>query len=291
MRCTYTSDNGYGITMTDKPPYILEYLDGNNVAAEANSVKAPGQDGATTYSLTRSQRGIQIAAAVLVDGGESVKQALSEQRDYLAKVFDPMYFGLMQYYSFDGDRGKQIRCRPTAFPVFDASVGRSVKFKVGFLSDISLWEEIIPTVTEFGYTLNNWTFPYYLFPTAFSFAFVTGSITNTTLYNVYPVLTVYNSDIAVEIINKTTGKSLKFNRAVGENQRIVVDTKNTTAILEEQINSQWIFRENVMNRLTLESDIAEFYIIPGENVFDAVSPSTKTTPILNVYTHLPVAGV
>jgi len=289
---------GYSIEFVDKEShrnssYILEKLDGNGLVGEANAVKIPGRDGAVTYNLTRGQRSVSIECAVISTGDKNkwMKQTQAENRDFVARCFDPKYFGTLYYYAYEGDTGKKIYCRPTGSPADDPDFNNLFKFKLGFLSDDAFWEKVEALFAALGMVHNNYRFPHFM-GGASAFAFVYGKavIYNPTLYDIFPVVTVYNSEIPVNVVNVNTGKFLKFKIPTEENRRIVIDIKNITATLEENINGSWQYKENVIHYLTLDSRITDFVIVPGHNEFK-IETAEGANPTLTITAHEPVMGV
>jgi len=294
-RIRYESDNGYNIEFADKEPYILENINGNGLTGEANSVKIPGRDGKKTYNLTRSSRNIEISCAILSKGDKSnlMKQSISENREYAARCFDPRYFGTLYYYAFHGDKGKKIRCRPTGIPAFENDFNNLLKFKLGFESDGAMWEKVEVLYAALGVTRNNYRFPYFMgAPSAFAYIYAEAIIYNPTLYDIYPVVTVYNSVIPVHVKNIDTGTFLKFKVPTGINKRLVIDVKNATAILEENINDKWVFKQNIIHYLTLDSRLTDFVIAPGKNEFKiSTVEGQPESPVLVITANETVMGV
>lgn len=289
----FESENGYKIEFSEKKPYILEKFDGNGLVGESAAVKIPGRDGKKTYGVTRGSRNITIECAVVSTGNKNkwTKQEMSENRDYVAKCFDPNYFGMLYYYSYRGDKGKQIRCKPTGLPAFDDDFNNLFKFRLGFESDGSVWEKVEKLYASLGMTVNKLRFPRFSGkPSAFALIYPKAVINNTTLYDIYPVVTVYDSLLPVHVLNKTTGSFLKFKIPTGIDRRIVIDIYNASAILEEKINGEWEYRENVIHYLTLDSRLTDFVIVPGENEFDVMTAEGEK-PILTISAHEIVMGV
>jgi hypothetical protein len=127
-------------------------------------------------------------------------------------------------------------------------------------------------------------------PAAFSFASVRAVIYNTTLYDLFPTVTVYNSKSPVHVINERTGAFLKFKIPTGENRRLVAYIRNATAVLEENIGGKWVYTENVIHYLTLDSHLTDFVIVPGENEF-TINKAEGENPILVITANEPVMGV
>jgi len=291
----YESDNGYKIEFSGQKPYILENIDGNGLTGEAGSVKIPGMDGKRTYGLTRSSRYINISCAVLSKGDKStlMKQNISESRDYIAMCFDPRYFGTLYYYAYNGDKGKKIRCRPTGIPAFEYDFSNLLKFKLGFEGDGAMWEKADILYAALGMTRNNYRFPRFMgTPSAFAFIYAEAVVYNSTLYDIFPVVTVYDSLLPVDISNINTGAFLKFKIPTGLNNRLVVDVRNATAILEENINGKWVFKQNVIHYLTLDSRLTDFIIAPGKNEFKISTVEGQPgNPVLVITAHEPLLGV
>jgi len=292
----FESDNGYTLTFaqdTTRKPYILSRIDGDDMSGDANSVKIPGRDGARTYDLTRSQRYVSIEGHIMPDAKDAqlMGKLMSEFKDNAARCFDPGFFGTLYYYAYPGDKGKKLRCRPTGIPAFELPDSWLVRFRVGFESDNAVWESAETMTASLGMTRNNHRFPWYMGGRiAFAFISVRAIIINTTRYNLYPKVTVYNSTIPVHVWNETTGTFLKFNKATGHNHRLVVDVKNATAILEENINNKWVFKENVIHYLTLDSHLTDFVIVPGENEFKILAADGEK-PILVITANEIVMGI
>ena len=289
----FENDNGKMIEFTDKEPYILEKFDGNDLSGEANSIKPPGRDGKKTYSLTRGARRISIECSV-ISTGDSTKwmtQTRAENRDIVAQAFDPNYFGTLYYYSHPEDKGKKIRCRPTGLPVFDNDFNNLFKFKIGFESDESVWESAEELSASLGTSFNNHRFPQFMgAATAFAYVYSKAEITNDTSYNLFPVITVYNSTTPVNVKNTTTGTYLKFKISTGQNHRITIDVKNASAVREEYINNEWTNQENVIHYLTLDSHLTSFIVVPGLNKF-TIDTAGEESPVLIISANEIVMGV
>jgi len=293
----FESDNGYSIEFTENPEaqYILEQFDGNGLAGEPSAIKQPGRDGKKTYGLTRSHRGIQIDCAIISKGGSGrlMKQAQSENRDYAARAFDPGYFGTLYYYAYRGDRGKRIRCKPTGLPAFEPDFNNLTKFKLALDSDGALWEKADAMIAALGLKRSRWRFPHAPFaPASFALIDARAVMTNATLYNIDPVVTVYNSELPVHVANINTGAYLRFKVPTGKNRRLVADIREASAVLEENIDGAWVYKENVIHYLELDSRLIDFIIAPGKNEFKLIGMEGQTEQaILIISAHEPVMGV
>jgi hypothetical protein len=291
-RIKFESDNGHVIEFKSKPPFILKYLR-DNMSGEANSIKIPGKDGAVTYDLTRSQRHIEISCSVISKGSREklMKQSQTENRDYISRCFDPGFFGVLYYWGSWQDKGKKIRCRPTGIPAFEDDINNLTNFNLGFESDGSAWSSIEELRASLGIKWGNHRFPAFTgFPTAFSYITTRAIIYNPTRYDIKPTVTVYNSKLPVYVTNETTGAFLKFKIPVEKNQRMIVDIKNTSAILEEYTDYNWTYKENVIHYLTLDSHLTDFVIVPGNNEL-TIDKAEDENPILTVTANTPILGV
>ena len=142
-----------------------------------------------------------------------------------------------------------------------------------------------------GITMANFRFPLFLFPTAFAFVTSETVLDNPTIYNISPTVTVYQSEVAVEVKNVTTGAMLRFNRAVATGERLVIDIANTRVTLETKTETGWKFKENAMHYLVIASDLTEFYIVPGRNEFDLEQLGVESDPIMSISMNIPIMGV
>jgi len=198
---------------------------------------------------------------------------------------------MLYYYSYIGDNGKKIRCRPTGLPAYEHDFNNLIKFKLGFDSDGAMWKKTEMLFAAFGMKLNNLRYPKFMgTPYAYAYIYSNAVLNNTTIYDIPPVVTIYNSVIPVEVTNITTGTFLKFKIPTGLNKRIVIDVENATAILEENINGTWEFTGNVIHYLTLDSRLTDFLIVPGENKFK-VKTVEGDNPVLTITGHEFIMGV
>jgi len=196
-------------------------------------------------------------------------------------------------YAYRGDRGKKIRCKPTGLPAFDDDFNNLTKFKLGFDSDGAMWEKIDALTASLGLTRNRWRFPHApIAPAAFSLIDARAVMYNSTLYNIYPVVTVYNTEIPVHVANINTGAFLRFKVPTGKNHRLRADIRNASAVLEENVDDRWVYQESVIHYLTLDSKLTDFVIAPGENEFKLVDMEGQTgLAVLVISAHEPLMGV
>ncbi|MHC1694612.1 MAG: hypothetical protein AB9835_04905 [Eubacteriales bacterium] len=287
----WTSENGVSVTLLDTPPLILERLNGNDVSGNAQAVRAPGQDGETVYNITRSARTVNIVGHIWTTGShlKTVEAAVEEQKNYLCYTFDPKYFGTLIYTTDAG--AKMLRCRPVALPVFGKPHHGLTSFDIDLRSERWDWVDAKEISASIGKVQPNWFFPYFVWGSPLAFVYATMTLRNDTPYELSPVVTVYNCDTAVEVANQTTGQTLRFNHAVGADEKLIVDTENATAILYEMQDDVWVFKANVLNWLTLDSDITAFKVAPGDNSFIITKQTSTSEPVLTVSFHKPLAGV
>lgn len=299
----WKSENGYEVEFTDyfkngKPSqYWLSGFDGNIGTGEAQSLKIPNRDGTVTYGLTRSARDIHLEGAIVSrsDKEKTSRQRMIENRDYIARCFDPKYFGTLYYYTYKDDQGRKIRCRPTGFPAIEQDSGISTNFAVGFVSDESFWSAAEPIGATMGASVKAFNFTHYLFPSSVGFILTRAVVDNPTLYNIEPRFEVYGNENAIEIHNMATGAFLLFRQPIADGERIIIDVRLRRAWIEDLDDSvtppRWIFRENVINRLSMKSKIQNMLIVPGENEFTIKKqfPENKTTLIIRG--DVPVMGV
>ena len=154
-----------------------------------------------------------------------------------------------------------------------------------------MWSKTETLFASLGVKRNHYRFPRFAGkPSAFSCVTTRAVIHNTTLYDIPPVITVYDSVIPVHVTNAKTGAFLKFKIPTGKNHRLVADIKNATAILEENTGDKWVYKENVIHCLTLDSRLTDFIVAPGDNEFK-IDASAGENPVLIVTANEPVMGV
>jgi len=275
--------------------YIFKTLDGNGVTGEAQIVKPPNYDGAITYGVTRSSRDIRLEGTIISYGSRDkwVGAEIIENRDYLAKCFDPKYYGTLYYYTYPEDIGRKIRCRPTALPVCEDDFGNITEFKIGFISDESYWVSVNPIQAAMGFKQKWFRFPHGFYKDPTGIAFTRAILNNPTLYNIRPVIMLFGHERAIEIHNKTTGAFLIFKFPLDANERITIDTKNVRAYIEDldEKTGGWIFRENILHRMTLNSDIKNFILVPGKNIITLEKHLPEADVVLILTGDIPVMGV
>lgn len=278
----WTNDNNITVRLTGERPLILDKLNDLGVSGNAQVVRAPGQDGESAFGLTRTAREINITGHAYAIGREDypIDTALDDLKNLLCQAFDPKYFGTLSY-TFDS-REWQIRCRPVAMPAFGKPINGYCSLDVDLRSEKWYWVSSTPDNATLGKVTPNWFFPYIIMPTPFAFVYADALYYNDTPYELPPVITVFNTGAAAEITNTTTGKTLKFNQAVGANQKLVIDVEELTAILYEYNGAAWVFKANALSWLTLDSDITTFKAVPGENAFTISHQQQSAEPVMSI---------
>ena len=239
----WESENGRVIRMSGIP-YLLASLN-DTLGADAQIVKAPGQDGATTYGVTLGQPVVNIMGTVNVTGQtpDDVTAALERAEDELKRAFMPNRFGTLIDHRFSGDR--QIRCRPLAKPVMGRRLGNCRTFDIELVADMPLWESVLETTEELGQERGRFRFPLRL-PTKMGLYRKNAVIDNGSGEDIHPVIEIFTTSAFISVSNETHGQWIQVNRPIEQGQKMIIDMRNTRAerwMLGE--NNDWEFVDDV----------------------------------------------
>lgn len=271
--------------MTSPPKFSL--------GSSAQVIKPPGSDGQDTYNVTMSAGDIYFTGRIVAygDRAKTAQEQLDFLREQLCYLFQPTSWGLLSFFSATGAR--HIRCRAPALPTFGERFNNSVTFAVDLVADRPLWEGEEQTASA-GSNYFNHRFPWFLpaegAPFAISFASVV--VNNRTPVDIFPIVEVNETyGQLVDILNETTGAFLSVSRIVGTNQKLVIDTERATVWLWELANGAWAQKENVLNWLSIDSQIDQFRIVPGANQLSTNKNVQGQKPIMTIRWREPFLGV
>ncbi|MDL2273975.1 phage tail family protein [Oscillospiraceae bacterium OttesenSCG-928-G22] len=258
----WESENGFTARFHPNTPFLLHGIT-DTLGAEAQIVKAPGQDGATTYAVSLGQPVINLVGSLRASGAtfDEKRKHFDRLQDELSRAFLPNRFGLLIDERPGGYR--QIRCRPIAKPSFGARIGNMCSVDIEFLADMPHWTTVDETLLTLGMEVGGFRFPLRL-PTRMGTYTKTGILKNGTGENIWPVIEIFSASEYVSVKNLTTGKKTEINRPIAAHQKMVIDTYNTRAVvwqMDEQ--GDWAEVEDVSNWLTLDSEY--WPLVPGRN--------------------------
>ena len=154
---TWYADSGDVVQFGDAPPYLLRALD-DSLGASAEVVRAPRQDGVTTYYTALDNHTVNLTGPLVAYGSRTLpaQTVLDRRRAALCSAFAPHRFGTLIYHTEDGNR--QIRCRPIAAPTFGRRVQNTCTVDIEFVSDSPYWESAELYTLLVGSATKRWTF-------------------------------------------------------------------------------------------------------------------------------------
>ncbi len=258
---TWQSDNGFTIHL-GSPTYVLDNIT-DSLSGEAQPIKAPGQDGATTYTVSLGQPRITVSGYLTAAGADldAVRMNRYQLEDELRRAFMPNRFGLLTDNRPNGSR--RIRCRPLELPSFGNRMQHMERFFVDFVSDDARWEAVDETITELGREVGGFRFPLVL-STRMGFYTKKARITNDTGEDIYPIIEIYSASAFVTVANDTTGKKVQITRPILDGQKMVIDCEHTTVdIFQQSTDGAWELLSDVSMWLTFDSEY--WPLIQGEN--------------------------
>lgn len=227
----WTSDNGVYKFFGAVSPFFLVGDVETTVGSDAQTIKPPMWDGADTYNPTLEQMVIKFNVAVEVVGNGNIraKQARDEFKNMLAFAFVPNQFGTIIYNNHAGEH--YARCKPVQIPVPKDDNSNFITYTVELVSDFPMWQgkqhsAFVGSVTKLlRYPIR--------FPTRYG-EYQQGCI----IYNsaptiIKPTFEVSSVLTSFEVSNETTGQSFSVNHQIISNEKMVIDTLNSTVRLHK----------------------------------------------------------
>ena len=133
-RILYTNVDGETINIFERPPFILQKIEGfGSVQNEISYDGSYGMDGATKISDRLAVRDMLIEGTIVADNNEQ----LMEYRQELAKIFNPKISGSLNYKEYDKEYVIDIEVEHA--PNFDMeNTKRSQKFQLMLMATTHL---------------------------------------------------------------------------------------------------------------------------------------------------------
>lgn len=287
----WLSDTGrtvvFGTSVHD--PYIFRRLT-SDLGATAEVARAPRQAGVTTYHVSLDNRTIELEGAMWIFGDRShpAKAAYDKARSDLCQAFAPDRWGTLIYYREDG--AVQVRCRPLATPTISSPIGTWSELDISFVTDSPYWESAEEHVFSVGAVLKLWHFPWAPVKAPLGAFNRFGSIENPSEELIYPSIEVYTTSQIVTITNRTIGKAITIEHAIGEDQKLLVDLRDVSAFLWEP-DEEGVYRqkEDVSHWMSLDSE--PWGIQPGRNTVAITNEVPEATPLAFIRWRVPSLGV
>lgn len=288
-RVVWESDQGpkisFGTGLEDT--FLLNTLDGNDLAGEAETVKQPRSHGQRAVCLTLGARGLHLEGSVHAVGNESLPARLVLDRltEQLAEAFAPHRQGTLIYYTEAGPR--QIRCRPTALPAFGDRVGCSRTVDISFVADFPFWESLEEQVVRVGVMDARFSFPTSFDWVEFGHFTAVAVIDNPRGEAAYPVVEVFTAGNGTTLINEATGQKIRVEHAIGAGQKLVIHTDPVELAVEVWQSDDagtWTLADDVTHWLSLDS--LPFWLAPGRNQVYISNDNAAQVPVTEIrYRH------
>ena len=291
----WTSDCGLTVVFDGKGPhagggpfFFRDLTD--SLGATAETVKAPRQDGSTTYHTALDGRSVTLSGSMLVfgDPAHPAVGQYDKKRAYLAEAFSPNRWGTLIYYREDG--AVQLRCRPVAAPVISPPTLTYSTVDIDFVSDSPFWLSAKEYVVSLGAILRFRHFPWapVLGPMGAFNRYA--MIENPSKEGIYPTAEIYTTGQYVTLTNRTTGEFATIEHPVLEGQKLVVDLMDVSATLWTRDEAgDYSQPEDVSHWLSLDSQ--PWAIQPGSNQIIITNDVPEDTPLTFLRYRVPSLGV
>lgn len=217
-KITYTNELGESVIFSDRPPFILENIEGlAGVDADIQTQKAPYQDGSTHIDTLLESRVLTLQVAILA----SSRTDLYERRSLLSGIFNPKLDGTLRY---ENDyTAKEIPVRVDSGPVYPSPKGNVQECLITLMAPMPFWLDI----TEQNYKLEDFV-TNFRFPFHFPVRFATRGDTRTILNDgdvPTPIEVEFRGHaVNPRIENNTTGEFIQVNREIPADYKLIIDT-------------------------------------------------------------------
>lgn len=273
-------------------PLFLENNIRSGVGATAQINISPLQDGANTSNAQLQQRNFIIKGALIAKGNPLLPAdtVLDETINMLNEAFNPKLFGTLIY---NNERGGQfIKCRPITTPVITTEVEANtvIKFEIEVLTDDSYWEGTELNVSSVGSLEKLWNPPEFTFPGMFGNYAQISEISNNSKLTIETIIEVYSNAEFIKITNQTTGDYILVEKAIADNQKMVINSKDySVSLYEKDEYGVYQFVEDVSEWIAIDSE--QIRLIPGPNILKVENELQNDVPAASLFYRLPIMGV
>lgn len=276
------SDSGIYIHFGEREPFILNTSLNQPLGGAAQTIKAALQDGATTYIKTLDQRTIPMQFTLIAKGNSKLKMktVLDEQANLLSKAFLPKTMGWLLYQNSRG--GNLIRARAITTPTETGRTSNTIKYEVELVADSPYWQDSELHQIKIGDLQKLFRFPL-RFPFKMGRYKSTSVIHNPQEEEIKPIFEVYSVLNELVIENITTGKAMTINHDIAENQKMIIDTAESTVSLYENN----VFVQDISN--WMDGEFITF--VKGDNVIKVANDVPDELPACKAIYRIPVWGV
>lgn len=285
----WKSDCGLTVVFDSSGPfYFSDILD--SLGAVAETVKAPRQDGATTYHTSLESRSVTLNGSMLVYGDKKNPAIVEydKKRAFLAEALSPNRWGTLIYYRESG--AVQLRCRPVAIPTISPPVGVRSTVDVDFVSDSPFWQSAQEHIVCLGVIMRYRHFPWAPVRGPMGAFSRYAIIENPSQENIYPTAEIYTTGQYVTLTNSTTGERATIEHPISDGQKLEVDLRDMSATLWTRSEAGDYNRpEDVSHWLSLDSQ--PWGLRPGVSQVAITNDVPEDTPLTFLRYRIPSLGV
>lgn len=274
----FTNSLGESITFRDNSSFIVSQISGlGDVGADIQLQQAPFQDGATFIESVLEPRPISFTVTITGNGDTDI----SEKRSQLARVFNPKIGpGLLEYKY--GNVERKIYGSSEHVPFFPTGEdNRTSSHQIALIDLICpdpYWKSL--RITEEPAFEGLFQFP-------FEGEFQMGIQRDERIIindgdAPAPIHVIfYGPAQTPTIANITTGEFIKINRALSENEKLIVDTSDENkSVYFENENDE---RINVFHWIDLDSTFFKLQV--GENEISCLCATSNLSRDFEIYYH------
>ena len=230
-------------------------------------------DGQLTYQSNANARIITI-------GCDIVSKNLRKALERVMRVLNQGGTLTLDY----GDKVRKIECNQVSVTVSERSTSHAV-FAVQFVCDDPYFSDLEPQSAGIHGSVNLITNPITL-PCMLSSRDTKRIIENAGDKDVYPIVTIRvvkkgtttSTEYGYKLLNNTTGKSVHLQYTSKAGERIVIDFGKRTVT---SIKGGTIITD-IIGNVAEGSELADFYLIPGENEIEAVDHGTDDESLISI---------
>lgn len=277
-KITFTNSLGEAITF-DGPPFYLQSITGlGDVTASLQLQKSAYADGSTLVGTTLDEREIPVSFVIVADEDESYG-GISEKRSHVARVLNPkLGKGTLRYENESLVR--EIDCVADSVPFYPDSGKRGNRMQVGsvtFVAPHPYWQSL-------NHQEEPMFTPMFVFP--FEGAFQMGlQLDKRTIYNDgdadAPIRVEFHGPaVNPTITNESTGKYIKVNRELAENEVLIVNT-HSEALSVEFVSADGTVTD-VLQWLDFGSSLSTFRLVCGQNVIAYTADNSIQNATINL---------
>lgn len=226
---TYVNSHGDSLTFGRTTPFFLTDIDANSLGTSRDTQKAIGQNGQTTQGIVYNPRTIILNLAFdgILDGKYDWGE-LRKNWKQIVKTFLPHEKGTLYYQNAGGSY--KIDCSPFDIPNFESVVATHSKFKLEMIADDPLWLAKQALVSRLGQVTGGIRFPL-RYPLQYGKWITNAVIDNDTNLELPCVVELSTSASYVQVTNNTTGEFIKVDKALQNNQKLIIDTGACTVVI------------------------------------------------------------